>query len=452
MSQPRRLYHESAYDPAVPVASYWSAVTPPFGRACPPLDGAATADVAVIGAGYTGLAAAERLARDHGVSVRVLDAGEPGWGASGRNGGFCCIGGAGLSFDELVRRYGLDETRRFFHIQRDAIAGVRAFLSKADPSAVSGPDGELVLAHKPDRAAALKEDVAVLAKAFDLNAPIFDRAGLAEQGVCGPGFHAGALTPIGFAVNPLGYVRARARAAIDAGAIIHAGSAVTGWREEGGRHLLTTARGELRVRTVIVATNGYVPEHIVPPLAGRALPVMSNILVTRPLTEAEWRDGGWTTDRMAFDTRILLHYFRRLPDGRFLFGGRGGLDASPNGLGAMRRRLRRDFEMLFPAWADVETAYFWSGLACLARGLVPFVGPLDGVPNAFAALAYHGNGVAFSGWAGRAVADCAASVDGALGALPAVVRGPLRPFPFPRFRLAYLRAAYAGFGFIDNYI
>jgi hypothetical protein len=89
-----RLYHRNLYDRDLPVGSYWEASAPPLGRATPPLEGSASCEVAVIGAGYTGLTAGLTLVEQHGTGVTVLEAGTPGWGASGRYGGFCCLGGA----------------------------------------------------------------------------------------------------------------------------------------------------------------------------------------------------------------------------------------------------------------------------------------------------------------------------------------------------------------------
>ncbi len=452
MSRRQHLFHSSGFNCVKPSGSYWEAVTAPPTHPCAPLSGSVSCDVAVIGAGYTGLAAAETLAGRYGMDARVLEAATPGWGASGRNGGFCCLGASALSLESLVRRYGKDETRRFFDIQRTAIDGVGSFLRTHDSGQDRRPDGELVLAHRQRRLAALRREAEALWDVLGIRVRTFDRSDLAEFGCFGPEFYGGALNPIGFAINPLAYARARANAAVDAGAAIHGHSAVTGWRFENGRHCLQTDGGEVIANSVVIATNGYSNEVLPPWLGGRTLPVMSNILVTRRLSEAEWRAQGWSSTQMAFDTRILLHYFRRLPDGRFLFGGRGGLDASEDGFARTERRLRSDFVRMFPAWRDVETEWFWSGFACLARDLVPYIGPAGDMPNVFAALAYHGNGVAFSGWAGAAVADCVAGADGAELRLPAVVRGPMRRFPLPALRLFYLRMAYAQFGLIDRFL
>jgi glycine/D-amino acid oxidase-like deaminating enzyme len=160
---------------------------------------------------------------------------------------------------------------------------------------------------------------------------------------------------------------------------------------------------------------------------------------------------GWTAATMAFDTRKLLHYFRLLPDGRFMFGGRGGTNAADNAAPVMERRLRAEFEGLFPAWAQVEHTHFWRGLACLSYGLVPFVGALDPVRSVWGACAYHGNGVSMASWSGRTVADL---IGGGRQAkdLPSLMTAAPKPFPLPALRGAYLKGAYLWYGVKDAWL
>jgi glycine/D-amino acid oxidase-like deaminating enzyme len=216
---------------------------------------------------------------------------------------------------------------------------------------------------------------------------------------------------------------------------------------ETGRFVLVTPQGRLTANKVIIATNGYSEDDRLPQLAGRLMPAQSSIIVTRPLSESERAAQGWTSTVTCADTRRLLHYFRLLPDGRFLWGGRGGISGAPAAAARAQQHLRRTFEQHFPAWRHVETEHFWRGLVCLTRPLTPFVGQLE-VPGLYASLAYHGNGVAFTAWAGRAIAAQVAGVQGA-DDLPAVVRAALPRFPLPFLRKAYLTGAYAYYGLQD---
>lgn len=441
-----RLYHPVLYDRDTPVGSYWDASAPPLDRATPQLEGAARCEIAVIGAGYTGLTAALSLVEEHGAEVRVLEAGTPGWGASGRNGGFCCLGGAKLGYDVMARRYGTDEMRRFFAVQLEAIELVKQTCATRGIDADITGGGEILLAHRPGRADILRDERREMYELVGLDCRFLDNEALAERGLAGDGFHGGLELPVGIGLHPLKYLRGLACAASDAGVTLHGRTPVTALRQADGQFLLTTPRGELRARKVLIATNGYTEDDRLPALAGRLMPAQSSIIVTRPMSAGELAAQGWTSSVMCADTRRLLHYFRLLPDGRFLWGGRGGISGSPGAALRARQKLRHTFEHHFPAWRHVETEFFWRGLVCLSRPLVPFVGRLgDGL---YAALAYHGNGVSFTAWAGRALARQVAGVQGA-EALPAVVRQPLPRFPLAFLRKIYLAGAYAAYGVRD---
>ncbi len=209
--------------------------------------------------------------------------------------------------------------------------------------------------------------------------------------------------PIGFALNPRKYALGLAEAAKRAGARIFRQSPVVQISADAVGYRLKTPVSEVRARRLILATNGYSSDNLPGWLSGRFLPVQSNIIVTRELTEAELSEG-WHSDLMAYDTRNMLHYFRLLPERRFLFGMRGGIRADAAAQAEMQRAVRADFEAMFPMWAHVETPHFWSGLACLSRNLTPYAGPLGDMENAYTAMAYHGNGVAMASYSGKLLA------------------------------------------------
>jgi glycine/D-amino acid oxidase-like deaminating enzyme len=231
--------------------------------------------------------------------------------------------------------------------------------------------------------------------------------------------------------------------------VIHSQSRLTRWEETSNGHVLTAGGGILKAKRVLVATNGYTPEDVSTRHAGRIMPALSNIIVTRPLSKAELQAQGWTSHVMAYDSRNLLHYFRLLPDNRFLFGGRGGTDASNAGAEPMRQALTATFHRLFPAWANAEITHFWRGFVCLAYDLVPYLGPLDEKKTVWTAIAYHGNGVAMGTWSGRAVAQLMTGKKKA-GDVPNVITRRLAKFPLPAFRPFYLKGAYLWFGWQDR--
>lgn len=446
----RHIHHPAAFDPDIPVDSYWAATAPAVAAPTPPLSGDEACEVAVIGGGYTGLSAALHLARDHGIDVRVLETAAPGWGASGRNGGFCCIGGAKVSYETLTGRHGLDETKRFFAAQRAAVELVGELTAGEGIDADATGSGDLEIAHRRSRVAELETRQAFMRETFGVECRLIPREALRQEGCCGAEAQAALHMPIGFALHPLKYARGLAAAAVRRGARVHAHSPVEAWQAAGGRHLLSTPGGTLSARQVIVATNGYTPEDLHLGLAGSLLPALSNIVTTRPLSEAEQEAQGWRTTTMTYDSRNLLHYFRLLPDGSFLFGARGGVSAAPATIPAMRADLIRRLGRMFPAWKDVEITHFWRGFVCLARDLVPHVGRLPEDGSVIHAFAYHGNGVSMATWSGRAAAALAARSRPDGDIVPAVMAQPLKRFPLPGLRPLYLRAAYAGYWLRDE--
>lgn len=443
----QRLYEAAAYDTKAPIGSWWqeSGVSLLSFAAA---SGEVVTDVAIIGGGYTGLNAALQLAEKHGREVTLLEAAQPGWGASGRNGGFACLGGSGLSTSTQIRRFGMAETRDYMARQVAAIDRVRDNLTRYGIEADTHSDGELMLAHRPDVYGTIIKDAAFEKKNFGIGFEAIPKAEQAARGVDGPGFHGGVIRKAGFALNPLKYVQGLAQAADRTGVRIFGNSPVLQLAKDGTGFLLTTPNARIRAKNLIIATNGYSSDDIPVPLGGRFLPLLSAILVTRPISADEQAAQGWSSDLMSYDSRHLLHYFRLLPDGRFLFGQRGAVRATAAGTKAAEAANRRDFERMFPGWKSIPSTHHWSGLLCLTRNLHQFTGPLEGLPGAYASLGYHGNGVAMGSLGGRLLGDMVAgkSVD-----LPRIMRTPLKRFPLPALRRAALRVAYLKYQVQDRF-
>ncbi len=427
-----RLWEPFAYSDAPRADCAWG-----LDRDWPTLEGAAETDIAIIGGGYTGLSAALHLA-EAGETVTVLEANAPGWGASGRNGGFCCLGGAMASEAQLARRFGADQAGLWVEAEKQAIHLVARLLDAHGIDARTHSDGELVLAHSPRAARGFEADRARYAR-HGIDAEMLPPQALAERGLAANGTHAGLHVRIGFGLDPGAYVAGLARAAHRAGADIRAGAEVQHIARANGTYRLTTPHGTLKARRLLFATNGYSAEDLPRWLAGRFMPLQSSVMVTRPITPAERAAQGWTSDLMAYDSRRLLHYFRLMPDGRFLFGMRGGLKAHPAREARIKARVRADFDAMFPAWAGVETAHYWSGLVNLARGQTPYLGPVPGMDKAWVAMAYHGNGVAMASYSGALMADLIRGRRPTLP-FPTVMQAPLARFPLGRRRRLLLAA------------
>ena len=441
-----RIWEKATYGPG-PVRSCWWADTVETGD-WPTLEGAQRTEVAIIGAGFTGLNAALHLA-EAGVDATVLEAEHPFWGASGRNGGFCCLGGAKAGHDTIAARFGQDEALAFANTERAAVDHVDALLDRLDLQVDRHSEGETLLAHRPRDFAAMRSTGAAEIRAiYGVEPTLLSPEELAQAGLNGT-FHGALTNPIGFALNPRKYARGLAVAARDAGATIHGHSAVTAIDPSAGGYLLRTAHGTVQAKRLILATNGYSADNLPRWMSSRYLPTQSCVIVTRPLAQTELAEQGWTSLQMCYDSRHLLHYFRLMPDNRMLFGMRGGLAHTRSAEATARRRIRADFDTMFPAWRDVETPHSWSGLVCISRDLLPYAGPIPGMEGAFTGFAYHGNGVSMGSYTGRLLADM---VRGAplSGPLPAPMRHTPRRFPLGRFRRALMRPAYLRYAWEDR--
>ncbi len=445
-------YHESMYDAGQPVGSYWEDDAPPLNVSVDldALRGDITCDTAIIGGGYTGLSAALHLARDHHIDAVVLEAGPLGWGASGRNGGFCTLPPTSLGYDQLIKRYGLDEARRFMASQAEAVDLVADLARREDIGLNRQGGGTLHVAHAPHRFDELKDEGAFLTSTFGLRSTLLSREEVAAQHYDSTEQFGALHNHTGFGLHPLRFARGLAAAAARAGARLHGSSKVLRWEKSGADHRLITATGSLRARRVIVATNGFTQTALNRNLSDRLVPILSNIIVTRPLSDAERAAHQWQTELPCSNTRRLLFYYRMLPDKRFLFGARGDLTGHPADGAVMRRTMEQRLGEVFPHWKSVPVTHYWRGFVCMTARLTPAIGQMPEDQSIYFALAYHGDGVSAAPWAGRALANIIGGKNSFVE-IPAPFLGIPPVIPFPSLRRWYLRAALGYYRLRDNH-
>jgi glycine/D-amino acid oxidase-like deaminating enzyme len=371
-------------------------------------------DVAVVGGGYTGLAAARALAR-RGASVVVLERHTIGWGASGRNGGFV-LPGYKPDIDALARRLGVDEARRLFRLSLEAVDSLERLIRDEGIACDYARCGTITLAARPRHLRALEESARLLRQSAGYETTLLGPGDLAAE-LGSARYHGGLLDPAAGSLHPGRYVRGLAVAAVRAGATILEGTNVLSVKPDGKGTVVRTEWGALRVRDVLVATNGYTGAAF-PDLRRRVVSVGSYIIATRPL------DAGLASrlvprGRVFSDTKNLLYYFRLSPDRRMVFGGRAAFTPTPVDKAA--RVLTRGMVEVFPDLAGTAIEYAWGGQVAFALDQMPHAGRLGQLHYS---LAYAGHGVAMSTWLGTRMGDALAGA----GPLPSIIP-TLRPVP-----------------------
>ena len=428
--------------------SYWTATAGPAPADDGPVAPQAETDVAIIGAGYTGLSCALALASRYGMRPLVLEANRPGWGCSGRNGGFARAAIGRLGYAQLIGKWGRETARRWFGESLAAVNTVREMVRDGAIDCDMTEAGHLKIAHRASRAAALAEEAELLQREFEYPAEFLPADRLRQDHIGGGEAHGALRFPDALAVHPLKLAFGMLAAARRAGASVHRASPLLAWSKSNGMHTLATPYGTVRARSVVIATNGYTPEHLSSCLRDATLPVLSHIIVTRPMTEREKQSSGFVTGHVLTDTRNLLYYWRRLPDDRILFGGRGLIAESPAGHGRQREFLLAELKRKLPALADIEVEHDWWGWVCLTADFLPHVYHADDDASVHYAIGYQGSGVAYGLHAGRLLAQRVAGEDTGTPIPPTST--PLPRFPLAAFRRAGQRAAYLWYRYLDS--
>ncbi len=427
--------------------SYWAATAGPAPEDDGPLDADREADAAIVGGGYTGLSAAYHLARLLGWRPVVLEANRCGWGCSGRNGGFARPMLGRLELADWIAKWGVERARTLFAEALAGIAETRELIAQGGIACDMTPPGGLYLAHRPNRVAGLREKQRLLREVFDDDAEFLDAETIAAEHFRSAEAFGAMREHWSFGLHPLKLAHGLLRLARGAGAAVHTASPVVSWVRDGAGHVLTTPRARLRARTLVIATNGYTTERIFPPVAGRTLPVLSSIIVTRPMTPEEKAETNFVSTDVMVDTRKIRHYYRRLPDDRILFGGRGAVGDDPAVQTRDRTRLLAALKRKFPALGDITVDYYWSGWVNISYDYMPHIHRLESDPSVFYAMGYNGTGLATALLAGRRLAECVAGDE--QGA-PAPLCEALPRFPLPPFRRLGQHAMMLWFRFQDR--
>ncbi|MCH2066527.1 MAG: FAD-binding oxidoreductase [Shimia sp.] len=384
---------------------------PPFA----PVEGARTADVCVIGGGFTGLSTALHLA-ERGFDVVLLEAHRVGFGASGRNGGQLGSGQR-MEQDGLEKLVGQDDATKLWQLAEDSKELVKGLISKHNINCHYKPG----IAHACFSAKEVREEHEYAEHlqtrySYDQIEPL-DRDAL--QSICpSPKYVGGSLDLGAGHLHPLAFAFGLAQAASDAGATIHETSRVTKI-DHGSKVTVTTDKGTVTADHLVLACNGYLGD-LEPKVASRVMPINNFIAATEPLGADVAK--VLARDVAVADTKFVINYFRLSHDNRLLFGGGESYGYTfPTDIAAT---VRKPMVEIFPHLKDIGIDYAWGGTLAITMKRMPYLRRL--APNVISASGYSGHGVGTATHAGQLIAM---ALGGEAEGFDTMARVPATPFP-----------------------
>src|SRR5229473_1239718 len=382
--------------------NYWltTAEMPAADAAAHPLP--ESVDVAVIGAGYTGLSAARTLAKNN-ARVAVLEAETIGWGASSRNGGMV-LSGMKLGVNKLISMYGRERTKRMYAASLATIDCVEQIVREENIDCDFARCGHLEVACKQKHFDDYARQADVIAREFNHKLRVVQKSELNAE-IGSNIYYGGMVDEVSAGLNPARYVAGLGRAAMKAGAEICERTRVEGLQRESSQGesgwKIATSRGPLWAREVFVGTSGYTSK-ATPALQKKLIPIGSFIITTEVLPEALAHELS-PRNRMIYDSKNYLYYYRLTPDCRLLFGGRAAFfPETDQTIRKSAEILRRGMIDVYPQLRDAKIEYVWGGTLDFAFDIMPHAGQIDGM---YYAVGYAGHGVAMATYQGQKMAE-----------------------------------------------
>lgn len=359
-------------------------------------------DVAVIGAGFTGLSAARTLAKG-GARVAVLEAENVGWGASCRNGGMV-LTGLKLGIPTLITRYGREATQRMYAASLESIDCVEEIVSEERIACDFARCGHLEVACKARHFEEFRHSAETVEREFGRRLKIVEKKDLGSE-IGSANYHGGIVDEVSAGVNPACYVAGLGCAAAKAGTEIHEKTRVAGLERAavGGETAwkVVTSRGGLYAKDVLVATGGYT-SGVTPGLQKKIIPIGSFIIVTDVLRKELARELS-PRGRMIYDSKNYLYYYRLTPDQRMLFGGRAAFfPENENTVRESAQILQNGMISVYPQLRGVRVEFVWGGTLDFAFDIMPHAGRLEGI---YFSVGYAGHGVAMATLLGKKMAE-----------------------------------------------
>ncbi len=360
-----------------------------------------TVDVAIVGGGFCGLSAARSLAK-RGVNAAVLEAETFGWGASSRNGGMV-LTGLKLPVPTLIKRYGRETVRKMFAASIESIECVEQIVREEHIECNFSRCGHLEVACKQAHFDGYEESAALVHREFGHERRIVSKKEL--RGEIGSDTYFGGMVDESSAgLNPARYVAGLARAAQRAGACLHDHTRVEKIEAESNsgtrRFRVRTSKGAIAAREVVLCSGAYTTE-ATPTLRRKIIPIGSYIIATEVLPAALAQELS-PRNRMIYDSKHFLYYYRLTPDNRMLFGGRPAFfPETENTVRQSAEILRRGMTGGYPQLRDTKVEYVWGGTLDFTLDVMPHAGKLD---DMYFAAGFAGHGVAAATWFGAKLA------------------------------------------------
>jgi len=431
-----QLYHNDLYKFDTPIKSYWE-TTINSNNKYSKLEKDLQTNIVVVGGGYTGISCALTLAKKYNEDVVLLEAGHIGWGSSARNAGFCCIPPAKMSVSKMFKKFGKSETKKFFQNTIEGSNFTKNLINEYNIECDLTGDCNYEIAPHPSYFKSIKDEASIYNKEFGIETKVYSKEEFNEIGHSGEEqFGAFSYKP-GFAINPLKFLIGLGEQAQKSGVKIYQKSKVDKIEKHSGKFNIIANDHIVTTNKIVMATNGFYQDDLFPKLNNMILPVISNIIITKPLTNEEVRSHNFVTNNPILNIRNLLFYYRLLKDNRFLFGARGDLIGSEKSSINKSREMEKQMKKVFPNWNNVEIEYHWRGLVAVTSKFTPSIGKIDN-DEIYYSFGYQANGVNTAPWSGNELAKLIVSNSKELK-ISKLYKGLPKKFPFPKLRLLYLK-------------
>ena len=329
------------------------------------------------------------------------------------------------------------ETKKFFQNTIEGSNFTKNLINEYNIECDLTGDCNYEVAPHPSYFKSIKAEALIYNKEFGIETKVYSKEEFNEIGHSGEEqFGAFSYKP-GFAINPLKFLIGLAEQTQKSGVKIYQKSKVDKIEKHSGKFNIVANGHIVTANKIVMATNGFYQDDLFPSLNNMILPVISNIIITKPLTNEEVNSHNFVTNNPVLNIRNLLFYYRLLKDNRFLFGARGDLIGSEKSSINKSKKMEKQMKKVFPNWKNVEIEYHWRGLVAVTTKFTPSIGKIDN-DEIYYSFGYQANGVNTAPWSGSELAKLIISNSKELK-ISKFYKGLPKKFPFPKLRLLYLK-------------